>query len=78
MIFFLNKNATRNPQLSLNITFAVYTRQGQQKERGCTLRYIPFRFMNELILFLHRSVSQCSHEEVIELLYGRNQATFVW
>ena len=31
MIFFLNKNATRNPQLSLYITFAVYTRQGDKK-----------------------------------------------
>ena len=84
MTFFLNKNATRNPLLSLNITLAVYTRQGDKKgsahrkERGCTLRHIPFHFMSELILFLHRSVSQCSHEEVIELLYGRNQATFVW
>jgi hypothetical protein len=49
-IFYLNKNATRNPQLSLNITFAVYTRQGDKKGsahkngRGCTLRHIPFCF----------------------------------
>ena len=29
-------------------------------------------------LLLQRSISQSSNEEVVELLYSRNQATFVW
>ena len=86
------QNATRNSQLSLKISFAahgfptrtaskkIHTLQNKKKldERAIFAHFIELFQLFNLLLFLHRSVSQSSHEEVVELLYGRNQATFVW
>ena len=85
-----DKNATRNSQLSLKISFATHgfptrttsnthtTKTKKLDERAIFAHFIELFQLFNLLLFLHRSVSQSSHEEVVELLYGRNQATFVW